>query len=47
MNFDEILIEEVQKNKILYDKSAGGYKNVKLKTDAWKSISEATGKSGE
>ena len=40
MSFEKKLICAVQKNPILYEKSAGGYKNISLKCRIWNSIAE-------
>lgn len=38
--FDELVIEFVQSKSIIYDKSSSNYKNVSLKKEAWKEISD-------
>lgn len=40
MSFEEKLISAVEKNPILYKKSAGGYKNISIKCRIWNSIAK-------
>ncbi|KAL4125939.1 hypothetical protein QTP88_010176 [Uroleucon formosanum] len=42
---DEILLQEIQKNPILFDLSDANYKNIVLKDRIWKEISLKIGKS--
>lgn len=46
ISFEEMLIDQVQKYKILYDKSASGYKNSLTKSVIWKKIAEQTSHTG-
>ena len=43
---DEILIQEVQKNSVLFNIGDKNYKNIILKDNIWKDISLKLGKSG-
>lgn len=43
---DEILIQEIQKNSVLYNIGDKNYKNILLKDNIWKDISLKLGKSG-
>lgn len=44
---DELLILEVQKNPILYDKSLPEYKRADKKEDVWSDIAKRIGITGE
>jgi hypothetical protein len=44
---DEILLQEVQANPILYDLANANYKNIIMKDNIWKEISLKIGKSGK
>lgn len=44
---DEILLQEVQTNPILYDLADANYKNIIMKDSIWKEISLKIGKSGK
>lgn len=43
---DVILIQEVQKNSVIYNIGDKNYKNILLKDNIWKDISLKLGKSG-
>ena len=47
LEFDEILIDLVEKYSILYDKKSKGYRNKQMKANCWREISNVTGKSGK
>jgi len=42
---DEVLVQEVQNNPVLYNISEANYKNNVMKDDIWKNISIKIGKS--
>lgn len=44
---DELLVEEVRNNSVLYDLSHPKYKNIILKDELWKDISVKLKKSGK
>lgn len=44
---DEILLQEIQTNLILFDLSDANYKNIVMKDSIWKEISLKIGKSGK
>lgn len=44
---DEILIQEVQNNPILYNMATADYKNIIIKDNIWKDIASKIGKSGK
>jgi hypothetical protein len=44
---EDILLEEVRKNPVLYDSADLKYKDIILKDDIWKEIGLKIGKSGK
>lgn len=44
---EEILIEEVRNNSVLYDLSRSSRKDIIMKDDIWKNISIKVGRSGK
>ena len=44
---NEVLIYEVQKNPILFDKANTSYKDTKRKKDVWRQIGERVGVDGK
>lgn len=44
---DEILLQEIQANPILFDLSDANYKNIVMKDSIWKKISLKIGKTGK